>query len=464
MENTRHLVDPAAEMSLLAGILATPALFDDVVTSLGDDDFGNPACAALWRAIQACDASGRGIDRITVTDELRRTKQLKVVGGEEGIGRLLASAPDVVNVEAWTTLLREKAQLRRLLVAGLAITAAVKDPSVEAPDALEAAERALLDLSGKQKVKGCVSSGEAVAAVMREIEAAGKQKMMGTSTGLRDLDKLTGGLRGGQLVVLAARPGIGKSALALTIAQRVAEETGEEARVYSYEMNHVEMMMRMLASTSQTPLGLIQSGRLPAHMDQAFASAAEHLSALPVVLVDQPPTTITGLRSELRRAARRTKIGCVVVDYIQLMGGEGKFKDSNRQQEVSEVTRGLKLIAMELNVPVIALSQLNRKLEERPNKRPLLSDLRDSGSVEQDADTVWFLYRDCQYNPSSPLDHAELDVAKQRSGPQGRIEVLFDGPCVRFANWDGPTSGGQGGPPAPLSQSMGGRSGQARPF
>jgi replicative DNA helicase len=277
---------------------------------------------------------------------------------------------------------------------------------------------------------------QAVANTMKELAKVRTKILLGHSTGLRDLDKITGGLQPGQLFIVAARPGVGKSAFALQIARHVAESTGLLVPFLSYEMSANELTMRMLAGALSYDLHRLRQGELMAGMERDLAVAGERLAGLQILIDDNPPVTIGGVRSLMRRLARRGEIGAIFIDYLQLMEGDGRSRDPNRVQEIAQISRGLKRLATELQVPVVALSQLNRGLENRPNKRPMLSDLRESGSLEQDASIVAFLYRDHLYNPAADPGLAECIIAKQRNGPSGTVMLGYTPACAKFETTD----------------------------
>ena len=245
---------------------------------------------------------------------------------------------------------------------------------------------------------------------------------------------MTGGLQAGQLITVAARPAMGKSAFALSLARHIAESTGLLVPFLSYEMSRSELSMRMLSTALKYDLLRLRQGDMPTDMERDLAVAAEKMALLPVLIDDNPPETIGGVRSAMRRLARRGQVGAVVIDYLQLMSGDGRHSDENRTQEVSAISRGLKRLADELECPVIACSQLNRQLENRPNKRPQLSDLRESGSIEQDSSVVLMLYREVVYNAAADPTLAELIIAKQRNGPIGVIHLEFASECALFTD------------------------------
>ncbi len=454
--------DAEAEAAVLALILTSPEAFFDATELVTAADFGVRAYSEIWHAAVTADSAGKPIDRVTIADELRRNKALSKVGGIEGLDRIADAAAGISGtVESYCGIVSERSLLRRLAQAGRAISTDALQPDAVGAKSLETAETTVFSLGEKSGASTLMPMAKAVANTMAELAATSNELLLGHPTGFADLDRLTGGFQGGQLIVLAARPGMGKSAFALQLARHIAEATGLVVPFLSYEMSHTELTHRMLSTALGYDGMKLRQGDLPQGMERDLAVQAEKLAATPLWVDDNPPSTIGGVRSAMRRLARRSEVGAIVVDYMQLMEGDSKFKDSNRNQEVADISRGLKRLATELNVPIIALSQLNRQLENRPNKRPVLSDLRDSGSVEQDANAVLFLHRPYVFNVEEDPTAAECIIAKQRSGPAGvTFPLRFDGSCARFSDVSGASYGA-----AAAGNSGGGFSGgDASPF
>lgn len=435
MPNERYLpVDAAAEAAVLGAILVAPAAFDEVSELLTADDFGVAAHRETFAAIQACDASGRPVDVVTVVDELRRAKKLTTAGGPDAVDSLATSADRTENVVAHAEIVAGKAQLRRIIDAGRSMVSQATSQAADPVEVRNQAEQEVFNLGREAARSTMVGMAEAVPSLLDELSRTRNQLLVGHSTGLSELDKYTAGFQPGQLVILAARPGVGKTSLALQMARHVAEVSNLAVPFISYEMGTNELTIRLLSSAVGLPAGQIRSGNFPAEVNRDIAVQAEKMAQVPLYIDDNPPEDIGALRSQMRRLARRTEIGMIVVDYIQLMAS-ATTKSGNRNEEVSVISRGLKQLARELNVPVIALSQLSRANEGRPNKRPVLSDLRDSGSIEQDANTVLFVYRHAMYDQSAEDDLAEIIVAKQRSGVSGvTAHVEFNAGCTRFSD------------------------------
>jgi replicative DNA helicase len=426
-------VDADAEAHVLAALLSSPEAFFDVSERLVPDDFGVAAHAIIYAAICELDATGKPIDGITVADELRRKKSLAKAGGPDYVAQLLEIATTVDHVSAIADIVAEKSLARRLVVAGRHIAGTALTPGIDAHDALEEAESSIFALGATRARSSLIPMPQAIAETMAELAKSRTRLLLGHPTGFAELDRLSGGFQGGQLITIAARPGMGKSAFALQLATHIAGATGLMVPFISYEMSLPELTMRMLAIAVNYDLHKLRQGDLPSNLERDLAVQAEKLAGLPILIDANPPDTISGIRSSMRRLARRGQIGAIFIDYMQLMEGDRRFKDSNRTQEVTEISRGLKRLATELDVPVIALSQLNRQVESRVNKRPMLSDLRESGSIEQDSSMVLFLYRDHVYNATTPANHAEAIIAKQRNGPSGvSFNLIFDANCARF--------------------------------
>lgn len=444
-------VDAAAEVSVLAALLTTPDTFDDVNETLDPEDFGVPAHEAIYRAIVNCDAAGKPFDPISVADELTRAGALNRVGGLDGLRELAASGSTTDTVSSHVAIIRDRSLRRRLAGAARVIGSTALSPKTDAIDALATAEATVFELGQKREKSTAAEMPLVVANVFEQMAKARNSKLLGHSTGFAELDRLTGGWQAGQLIIVAGRPGMGKSVLALQWARLIAELSDTVVPFLSYEMNQTELGMRMLSSATGIDLGMILRGQIPDGMDRIVAAEAAKMSQLRLLVDGNPPRTISGVRSYARKLARRGPLGAVVVDYAQLMEGEGRRKDENRAQEVSDISRGLKVLADELEVPVIACSQLNRGLESRPNRRPQLSDLRESGSLEQDAAIVIGCFREWVYDKSASDSDAELLLLKNRNGQSGvAVAADFEGRCVRYKDTtrrlnDGPPQQPAGG-------------------
>lgn len=433
-----NLSDSEAETSVVAGLLAAPDTFLDVSEILTAEDFSGRAHAQVFAAITACDSAGLALDVVNVSEELRRAGSLEKVGGVAALKSLAERAVLSDSVVEHARIVHERAQLRRVIRAGREIAELGRKPELTANEAVAAAEQKVFELGARRSTGSMTGLDRAIPEMLEDIARARSSVLLGHSTGFPGLDRMTGGLQPGQLLIVAARPSMGKSAFAVQVARHIAATSGTSVPLLSFEMSTSEIAMRLLATELRYDLLRLRRGDIAGGMEKDLSAAAKRLSETPLLIDDNPPETIGGVRSAMRRLARRTQIGAVVVDYLQLMTSEGRGAQENRNQEVSEISRGLKRMATELEVPVIALSQLNRALEQRPNKRPSLSDLRESGSLEQDASAVMFLYRPWVYDQSADRNAAELIMAKQRNGPVGTLRLRFDPECARFS--EGPSS------------------------
>lgn len=433
----RGLSDGYAEAAVLSAVFHDPERFYDLASAVDADAFAHLPHQLVFSAMQACEHAATPIDVITVGDELARTGNLSRAGDREFLDKLAAWDEGADNLHAHLDIVKRKSRKRRLLETSQRISQLALDPGADADAAVGEAEEMVFSITQSDRSSTAVSMSEAVASARSAIANARDRELIGHPSGLTELDRVTAGLKDEELVVVAARPGMGKSALALQIARHVAETSGDTVYVASHEMSVSELAMRLLSSATGIGNDELRMGRIPDGLDAAFAAEASKLEQLPLLIDDQPPETIPLLRSELRRVARRAPLAAVVVDYLQLMRGDGSRRDDSRAQEIADISRGLKRIAKELSLPVIALSQLNRGVESRHDKRPTLADLRDSGAVEQDADNVLFIYRDAVYSDRADPKMAELILAKQRNGPAPMtINVEFDGPQLRFADSD----------------------------
>ncbi|MFA5566597.1 MAG: replicative DNA helicase [Acidimicrobiia bacterium] len=435
MGDERYIpADVDAERAVLAAVLTAPDALDEVLDVLTPEVFSVRAHQNIYLAVLECEAQDLPVNQIMVADQLRKARLLKKSGGPEFLESLVENAVYVEDVAAHAQLVADKAKLRELIVVGQQVARAALAVDAEADTVLEQAETAVFAVGETRSGSSMVSIAEAAPAALLELTAMRNSKLVGVSTGFEDLDRITAGFQSGQLVLIAGRPGMGKSAIALQIAKAMAIHSGKTIPFLSYEMSTNELMSRLISAEVQYDLASLRSGVLPAGIDRDLQLAVERLSGLSLMIDDNPPASISGVRAAIRRLARRRELGGLVVDYIQLMEGERRWSGANRNEEVSTISRGFKRLASELDIPVVALSQLSRGLEQRNDKRPQLSDLRDSGALEQDASTVLFAYRPVVYDPSADERAAELIVAKQRSGPTGTVHLDWDGGTTSFCD------------------------------
>jgi replicative DNA helicase len=419
--------DLLAEQSALGGMLLSKDAVADVIESLKGADFYIPKHELIFEAILSLYSHGEPTDVVAVTDELIKTGELGRAGGADYLHTLTSIVPTAANAGYYAGIVSERAILRRLVQLGY-------DGQGDATDIVNNAQAEIYAVSGTQTAEDYVPLTVAVDAAMEEIEAASGRdgSMTGVPTGFKELDELTNGLHGGQMIVVAARPAVGKSTLALDFARAAAIGHKQPAVFFSLEMGKSEIAMRLLSAEGAIPLQHMRKGSLDPRDWTTVAATRGRINDAPLFIDDSPNMTLVEIRAKCRRLKQREGLRLVVIDYLQLMTS-GKRVES-RQQEVSEFSRALKLLAKELQVPVIALSQLNRGSEQRTDKKPQISDLRESGSIEQDADMVILLHRDSVYDKDVRPGEADLIVAKHRNGPTATINVAFQGHYSRFAD------------------------------
>jgi replicative DNA helicase len=427
--------DLLAEQSALGGMLLSKDAIADVVEILRGHDFYIPKHEVIFDAILSLYSHGEPTDVITVTDELTKTGELGRAGGAEYLHTLTGLVPTAANAGFYANIVAERALLRRLVEAGTRIVHMGYAGEGEAVDLVNAAQAEIYQVTGSVEVEDYIPLNQAVDTAIAEIEAAKSNdgKMTGVPSGFADLDELTNGFHPGQLIILAARPALGKSTLALDFTRAAAIKHNQPAIFFSLEMGRSEIAMRLLSAEASVPLQNMRKGTVDNRDWTTIAITQGRINDAPLYIDDSPNMTLVEIRAKCRRLKQKVGLRMVVIDYLQLMTS-GKRVES-RQQEVSEFSRALKLLAKELQVPVIALSQLNRGPEQRADKKPALSDLRESGSLEQDADMVILLHRESAYEKDNPrAGEADLIVAKHRNGPTTTLTVGFQGHLSRFSD------------------------------
>ncbi|MFP3713536.1 replicative DNA helicase [Isoptericola variabilis] len=428
--------DINAEMSVLGGMLLSKDAIADVVEQIRGTDFYKPAHEQIYDAVLDLYGRGEPADAITVAAELQKRGELGRVGGAPYLHDLMAGVPTAANAGYYARIVRERAVLRRLVEAGTRIVQlGYASEGGEVEDIVNNAQAEIYAVTERRTSEDYLPLSEIIGGTMDEIEAAGNrgEGMTGVPTGFSDLDRLTNGLHPGQMIVIAARPAIGKSTLAIDMARSASIKHGMTSVVFSLEMSRNEITMRLLSAEARVHLQKLRNGNMGEDDWQKLAKVMGKVSEAPLFVDDSPNMSLTEIRAKARRLKQRHDLKLVVIDYLQLMSS-GKRVES-RQQEVSEFSRALKLLAKELEVPVIALSQLNRGPEQRGDKKPQMSDLRESGSIEQDADMVILLHREDAYEKESPrAGEADLIVAKHRNGPTDTITVAFQGHYSRFVD------------------------------
>lgn len=428
--------DLQAEQSVLGGMLLSKDAIADVVEELRAGDFYRPAHETIYDAILDLYGRGEPADAVTVANELSKRGDLARIGGGPYLHTLIASVPTAANAAHYARIVRERAVLRRLVEAGTRIAQlGYAADGGDVDDLVNSAQAEVYAVTERRTSEDYRQLGEIMDEVTDEISnnANRGDGLIGVPTGFRDLDALTNGLHGGQMVIIAARPAIGKSTLALDICRSASIATGITSVIFSLEMGRTELTMRLLSAEAGIELNRLRKGALDDRDWTRIASTQSRISEAPLFIDDSPNMSLMEIRAKCRRLKQRHNLGLVVVDYLQLMSSGKKVE--SRQQEVSEFSRALKLLAKELEVPVIAVAQLNRGPEMRQDKRPMMSDLRESGSLEQDADVVMLLHREDAYDRESQrAGEADIIVAKHRNGPTDTISVAFQGHLSRFTD------------------------------
>lgn len=438
--------DIVAEQSVLGGMMLSKDAIADVVEVVRSVDFYRPAHETIFDAIADLYSKGEPADAVTVSDELTKRGEINRVGGPAYLHELIQSVPTAANAGYYAEIVAERAVLRRLVSAGTKIVQLGYGQDGEVEDLVNQAQAEVYAVAERRQGEDYVALSEVMESAMDEIEAAGHrgEGITGVPTGFYELDELTHGLHPGQMIVIAARPAVGKSTFALDFARSAAIKHKLPTVFFSLEMGRNEIAMRLMSAEATIQLQDLRRGTL---RDEHWAKIAKVMGPLnesPLFIDDSPNMSLMEIRAKCRRLKQQHGLKLVVLDYLQLMSSGKKVE--SRQQEVSEFSRALKLLAKELEVPVIALSQLNRGSEQRQDKRPMVSDLRESGSIEQDADMVILLHREDVYNKESPrAGEADILVAKHRNGPTKDIVVAFQGHYSRFANMAADSGDGEGG-------------------
>lgn len=424
-----------AEKSLLGAVLIDDEVLANISDRLKPNDFYDKRHAAVYGAMYRLYEHHKPIDLLTLSDEMAKKGELENVGGSAYLTELTNYVPTAAHAETYAEMIAQKAVRRRLIKASSDIAELGFDEDKNIQELLEKAEAELFSVSDTNVKQDLVSLEQILTESFDRIEELhrDKGKLRGLTTGWRDLDKMTAGLQRSDLIVLAARPAMGKSTLVSNLAYSLASREKQAVLFFSLEMSKEQLTDRMLAEAAGVDAWKIRTGDLSDGDFEKLSSAMGEMAEAPIYIDDTPGLSVLEMRTKARRVAHNQPLGLIIVDYLQLMQGSGRGNDFNRVQEVSEISRGLKLIARELNVPVVALSQLSRSVESRSPQIPQLADLRESGSIEQDADIVMFIYREDYYNPETDRQHiTDLIIAKHRNGPTGRIELYFHPERLRF--------------------------------
>jgi replicative DNA helicase len=428
-----------AEQSVLGGLMLDNQAWDKIVDRLQEKDFYRPEHRTIFRAINELAQRGTPFDVLTLTEVLKNQNELNNIGKENYLFELVRTTPTAANITAYADIVRERSFLRQLISIASEISESAFSPAGrESLELLDEAERKVFQIAERgTRGSGPTRVGDLLANAVDRIDTLfhSNEDITGLSTSYRDLDEMTSGLQRSDLIIIAGRPSMGKTSFALNIAENAALKNKIPVLVFSMEMSGESLAMRMLSSFGRIDQHRVRTGKLQDEDWPRITSAVSHLSESHMFIDDTPALSPGDVRSRARRVAREHgQLGLIVIDYLQLMQVAG-YKE-NRTNEISEISRSLKALAKELNVPVIALSQLNRGLESRTDKRPVMSDLRESGAIEQDADLILFIYRDEVYNENSPdKGIAEIIIAKQRNGPIGKVRLTFLGKYTRFENY-----------------------------
>ena len=429
-----------AEKSLLGAILISEESLPDVTEIVKPKDFYDERHRHIFEAMWNLYERHCPVDLLTVKDELKKKKLTEKAGGSAYLSELASYVPTAAHAKAYADIVNKAAVRRRLISAAASITENAYDEGSETIELLGEAERSLYEVSEQNVHNDLISISDLLSETFDRLEELHQNKgsIAGYKTGYPDLDRMTAGFHKSDLVILAARPAMGKTALALNFASNVANINNKPVLIFSLEMGRQQLINRMLSDASGVESFKLETGNFSGEDFSQISEAMAELSEAPIYIDDTPGLTVLEMRTKARRAAHEHGgLGLIIVDYLQLMSGSSKRAMDNRVQEISEISRGLKLNARELDVPVIALSQLSRTVETRSPQIPMLSDLRESGSIEQDADIVMFLYREDYYNPDTDRQNiTDLILAKHRRGATGTVELFFDKARVRFMSLD----------------------------
>jgi replicative DNA helicase len=427
-----------AEKSLLGAVLIDEETLADISEHVTANDFYEKRHGIIYGGMMRLYEKHKPVDLLTLSDELKRKDEIELVGGSAYLTELTNYVPTAAHAEAYAELVAQKAVRRRLIKASGEISELGYNEETTTQELLEKAEAELFSVSDQSLKQDLVSIETILTESFDRMEELHRNKgtLRGVRTGYRDLDTMTAGLQRSDLIILAARPAMGKTTFVTNLAYNIATVAKQPVLFFSLEMSKEQLVDRMLADASGVDAWNIRTGNLSDDDFSKLSEAMGEMAEAPIFIDDTPGMTVLEMRTKARRAMHEQPLGLIIIDYLQLMQGSGR-DGGNRVQEVSEISRGLKLIARELNVPVIALSQLSRSVESRSPQIPQLADLRESGSIEQDADIVMFIYREEYYNPETDRQHiTDLIISKHRNGPTGKVELYFDPQRLRFTSVD----------------------------
>ncbi|MBT3200094.1 MAG: replicative DNA helicase [Phycisphaerales bacterium] len=423
-----------AEACVLGSMILDSTCVDIIVQMISDEHFYRPAHQLIYKVLTEMKDLGAPIDLVTVKEELLKRKQLEQIGGVEYLADLVTGVPNAASAEYYTMIVRNKALLRMLIAAGTEIVNNAYDSREEAIDIIDRAEQTVFEISSDNVAAEITGMKELLQHTFEMLEQADGREITGVPTGYHRFDDMTCGLHGGEMIILAARPSMGKTSLLLNIAEHMGATEQAPIALFSLEMSKEQLAQRLLASRAQFDLQQMRRGNIQAEDWTQLQRAAAELENAPIFIDDSPELTVMQLRAKARRLKAAHDIKCVLIDYLQLMSYHGRAE--NRQAQVGEMSRGLKALARELDVPVIVAAQLNRGPADRPSHTPRMSDLRESGSIEQDADVVSLLHLEDYYHRGEPdyinTNITQLIIAKQRNGPTGIVDLTFIPQCTRF--------------------------------
>jgi replicative DNA helicase len=441
-----------AEQSILGGLMVDPYAWDQVSSILTEDDFYKVAHRKIYNTIAVLYGKSQPIDIITVSNHLTETKELEAIGGPAYLAEVMNSTPTAAHIESYAKIVKEKALLRILIhMSGEIIEKSFSESYENVESFLDEVEGQIFSIAEKKKTQGLVGAAELIKESMNRLTALSESKVdfTGIATGFTHLDKMTSGFQPGELTIIAARPSMGKTAFSLNIAQHVILREKKSLAYFSVEMGKEQLMMRMLASEARVNLSDLRIGNLADNAWPRLIDRASKMAEARLFIDDTSGISPFEIRAKCRRLQKQHGLDMIMIDYLQLM--DLKQKVESRERAVSEISRTLKAIAKELQVPVIALAQLNRGVEGRSDRRPMLSDLRESGSIEQDADVIMMLYREDYYDRENPdvKGNSEVIVGKQRNGPTGTVHLKWEAAIGRFANLEEGARGEHPLPPPP---------------
>lgn len=426
-----------AERSVLGSMLMDEEAIETASEMIKEEDFYSRQYGVLFQAMVDMHASGTAVDPVTLQSRLQEMNLPPEASSNELLAGLIAEVPTSANIKSYAEIVSRKSVLRRLIRANEEISTACYVEKDDLSVILDSAEKKIFDITQKQNISDFVPVRQIVLNAIDKIEKASRIEgnITGLSTGFTDLDSRTAGFQPADFILIAARPSMGKTALALNIAEHLTMKENRCVAIFSLEMSKEQLMNRLFSMESHIDAQKIRTGDLSDDEWADLIDSASLLGESRLIIDDTPAITVPELRSKCRRYKMEFGLSMVIVDYLQLMSGTGGRAGDSRQQEISDISRALKALARELDVPIVALSQLSRAVEQRPNKRPMLSDLRESGAIEQDADLVMFIYRDDYYHEDSEKKGiAEIIIAKQRNGPTGTVELSWQPKLTRFAN------------------------------